>query len=108
MEWAGWFCLIILIMYSSYPSKVKRLECKVRALENKQKGDFSMSKLISELIGQRCKITNEDGSQNAWVYTILDVDDEWVKAQYANKKGVSNTVLIRIDAIKKVDLILEP
>lgn len=67
-----------------------------------------MSKLISELIGQRCKITNEDGSQNAWVYTILDVDDEWVKAQYANKKGVSNTVLIRIDAIKKVDLILEP
>ncbi len=66
-----------------------------------------MSKLISDLIGKKCKITNEDGSQNAWIYTVLDVDDEWVKVSYSNKKDEVKTEIIRIDLIKKVDVLAE-
>lgn len=106
MEWAGWFCIIILILYSSYPAKVKRLERKVAKLENKQKGDFGMSKLMSDLIGKRCKILNENEYQSdAWIYTVLDVDDEWAKMTYTDKKGASKTVIMRIDSIKKVNLL---
>lgn len=66
-----------------------------------------MSKMITDLIGRRCKLTQEDGSRLAWMYTILDADDEWVKVSYAGKKGVSKTEIIRIDAIKKIDLIAD-
>lgn len=104
MEWAGWACLLILVFYSSYPSKVKRLERKVGALEHKQKGDFQMSKMITALIGQQCRITNEDGSQLGFDYTILDADDEWVKVSYLDKKDILKTEIIRIDSIKKVSL----
>ena len=33
MEWVGFIALMILICYSSYPDKVKRLEAKVKKLE---------------------------------------------------------------------------
>lgn len=66
-----------------------------------------MSKLISDTIGKKCKITKEDGSQDAWIYTVLDADDEWVKVRYSNKKEEVKTEIIRIDLIKKVDLIAE-
>lgn len=105
LEMMGVLCLVILIFYASYPSKVIRLERKVARLENKQKGEFAMSKMIKDLIGNRCKLTYDDGSQFAWIYTILDTDDEWVKVTYEDKKGVSKTQIIRIDTIKKVDLI---
>ena len=37
MEWVGFIALMILICYSSYPDKVKRLEVKVKKLERKEK-----------------------------------------------------------------------
>lgn len=107
MEWAGLFCLMILLYYSSYPAKVKRMEKELSKIKRMQNGGLVMSKLISDLIGKKCKITNEDGSQNAWIYTILDADDEWVKVSYLSKKDEVKTEIIRIDSIKKVDLLAE-
>lgn len=107
MEFIGWVCFIIIIYYASYPGRVRTLERKISRLENKLKGDVSMSKLISELVGSRCKITNEDGDQTAWIYTILDADDEWIKVTYTNKKGIQKTEILRIDCVKKVDVIPE-
>lgn len=60
MEWAGWVCLMILIYYSS-PAKVKRIEKQLSKIKRRQNGGSSMSKLISDLIGKKCKITSEDG-----------------------------------------------
>jgi len=107
MEWAGWVCLMILILYSSYPAKVKKLERELAKIKRKLNGDNEMSRLITDLVGKKCKITNEDSSQNAWIYTIIDADDEWVKVSYSTKKDEVKTEIIRIDVIKKVNLIAE-
>lgn len=107
MEYMGLIGFIILIMYSSYPAKVRKLERKVARLESKQKGDLAMSKMISDAIGKKCKFTHEDGSQDAWIYTILDTDDEWVKVSYTDKKDVFKNEIIRIDSIIKFCLVAE-
>lgn len=107
MEWAGLVAVMILLVYSSYPGKVKKLERKVRMLEKKQKGESEMSKLLTDLVGKSCKITNEDGSQPGWLFTVLDTDDEWVKLTYTDKKGILRTEIRRIDSIKKIDLTAE-
>ena len=107
LEWAGLVAVMILLVYSSYPEKVKKLERKVRMLEKKQKGESEMSKLLTDLVGKSCKITNEDGSQPGWLFTVLDTDDEWVKLTYTDKKGILRTEIRRIDSIKKIDLTAE-
>lgn len=107
MEWMGWFCFILLMLYSSYPGKVTSLERKVARLERKQKGDVRMSQMIKDAIGKRCKFTQADNTQSTWIYTILDADDEWVKVTYTDKKQVSKTEIIRIDSIAKICLVSE-
>ena len=52
MEWFGIIALILLLYYSAYPGKVKRLETKVKRLEKKQRGVAYMSKLINDLVGK--------------------------------------------------------
>ncbi|WP_330698002.1 hypothetical protein [Anaerotignum sp.] len=111
MEWMGWFCFIIMLCYSSYPGKVKKLESKVRKLERSEGGETLVSKLIMELIGKNCKIKSEEDfmfSGNAEVEcSIIDADDEWIKLSYSDKKGVVRTKIVRIDAIKNVEMISE-
>ena len=111
MEWIGWVCLIIILCYSSYPDKVKKLEKKVKLLERNEKGDFEMSKIISSLVGEKCRIkSNELFSFNASVdviVNILDVDDEWVKISFIDKKGNAKVQILRIEAIDNIELISE-
>ena len=111
MEWIGWISLVILLCYSSYPNKVKKLEKKVKLLERNEKGDFKMSKIISALVGEKCKIkSNELFSFNASVdaiVNILDVDDEWVKISFIDKKGNAKVQILRIEAIDNIELISE-
>lgn len=49
-----------------------------------------MSKLINELKGYRCKISFNDTpsfvESDKEVYEVLDVDDEWVKLAFKDKK----------------------
>ena len=49
MEWFGIVALLLMLCYSAYPGKVKRLETKVKRLEKKQRGVAYMSKLINDL-----------------------------------------------------------
>ena len=56
MEWFGIVALLLLLCYSAYPGKVKRLETKVKRLEKKQRGVAYMSKLINDLVGKQCII----------------------------------------------------
>ncbi|MDV4150062.1 hypothetical protein R0131_04350 [Clostridium sp. AL.422] len=111
MEWIGWISLIIILCYSSYPDKVKKLEKKVKLLERNEKGDFEMSKIISSLVGEKCKIKcNETLSFNGSldvVANVLDVDDEWIKISYVDKKGISKVKIVRIEVIDNIELISE-
>lgn len=111
MEWVGWICFIILLCYSSYPDKVKRLESKVKKLERNQKGESQMSKIITGLIGETCKIKTEedlffaDGTEAQC--KVIDADDEWIKFTYSDKKKNEITKILRIDSIENIELISE-
>ncbi len=37
MEWLGVFAFIMIMCYSSYPDKVKKLEAKVNKLEKRER-----------------------------------------------------------------------
>ncbi len=110
MDWIGWFSLIIIICYSSYPGKVKKLEKKVKVLERKEKGNFQMSKIISSLVGERCRIETDDAFFNGAmdvIANILDVDDEWIKVSFTDKKGIDKIKILRIESIENIELISE-
>ena len=68
-----------------------------------------MSKLINDLKGYKCKISfNTIVSfldDDKRVYEIIDVDDEWVKLDYKDKKGVDKKVIVRIETIDTIELV---
>lgn len=108
MEWVGFIALMILICYSSYPDKVKRLEAKVKKLERKEKGENAMSKLIKELVNKNCKMRTGDalqlvGSDKLQCF-VLDADDEWIKVRYEDKKKNQVVKLLRIESIEDVEI----
>lgn len=106
MEWVGLLCLAVLLMYSAYPGKVRKLEKKVKKLESKLRGE-EMSKLFENLVGKKCRIMMEDGtllSQTANIFCdVLDVDEEWMKVAYEHPKKGKITKLIRIDSIDHIE-----
>lgn len=105
MEWIGLIALGLILCYSSYLGKVKKLERKVKLLERKIGGDKSMSNLIKELVNQECVITFENDFSSETKCTVLDVDDEWVKVSIKDKKENVKIKLIRVDDIKKVEIL---
>lgn len=109
MEYFGVFAFILILAYSSYPGKVKKLEAKIKKLERKQKGENVMSKLINELVGKECKIKSDDvlmlvGSDEMKCL-VLDCDDEWMKVQYTDKKNNVITKLLRIENVDEVEIL---
>lgn len=108
MEWMGFLALMLLLYYSSYPNKVKKLEAKVKKLERKEKGDNTMSKLVQELVNKNCKMKTGDalqlvGSDKLQCF-VLDADDEWIKVRYEDKKKNQVTKLLRIENIDDIEI----
>ena len=110
MEYFGVFAFILMLAYSSYPGKVKRLEAKLKKMEKKQKGENVMSKMINELVGKQCRIKPDEEIElmDSWIEChVLDVDDEWIKIRYADKKKGTVTRLFRIENIDEVEILEE-
>lgn len=108
MEYFGVFAFILMLAYSSYPGKVKRLEAKIKKMEKKQKGENVMSKLINELVGKQCRIKPDEEIElvDSWIQCdVLDVDDEWIKIRYEDKKKGVVTRLFRIENIGEVEVL---
>ena len=106
MQWWVWLCFIIMIAYSGYPGRVRKLENQVKKLKRQLKGEESMSKILNSLINQECMIKTEElWGSNDGVYTILEADDEWVKISYTTKKGELKLKIIRIESIDTIQLI---
>ena len=102
MEWIGFIALAVLLCYSSYPGKVKRLEVAVKRLERKQRGENNMSKLVNT----ECKIKSDDALQlvgsTEMKCLVLDTDDEWMKVRFTDKKNNQITKLLRIENIDEL------
>jgi len=109
LEYFGVIAFILVLSQIGYSSKIKKLESEIKNLKRKIKGEDELSKLLKDLIGQKCLI-NCDG---AVIFTgkteieceVLDVDDEWVKITFKDKKGVTKTNIIRIESIDNIEII---
>ena len=114
MEWMA-LCIAIYLWakLSELEKKVKKYEkmLKVQKLKKVKKGEMDMSKIIGELVGKKCKLKIirdvylED--YDKLECDILEVDEEWIKFTYTNKKKEVKTRIIRIDAVEHVDVLAE-
>lgn len=101
----GFIAFVMMAAYSGLPTKVKKLERQLKLLQRTSKGGGNkMSKMIEELIGKKCKITIGEDFSIVNECRILAVDDDWLKYQRADKKGIK-TQLIHLDAVTKIELI---
>jgi len=109
LEYFGLAAFVLILSYSSYPGKIKKLEAKIKKLERNLRGEKSMSKILSELINKKCILISDEGlsivSKREIECIVLDVDDEWIKFTFTDKKGVSKTQILRVESIERVDFI---
>ena len=94
--------IIGLLYIFAFSLQLKQLKKELKNSKKKDRGESSMSKIISELIGKKCKITYEDGITTEKC-EILDVDNDWVKMKSDSKND--SIKIIRIDLIEEVVMI---
>lgn len=117
MEWFGLISFILVMCYSAYPARVKKLETRCKKLEREKKlknGEEirKMTELIKELTGKKCTFYFKDTLTNFFSThlegEVLSVDEEWIKVRYeedASKKSEPKTVvkIIRIEDVESVE-----
>lgn len=100
----GLFAFIVAMTLIGLPSRVNKLEHKVKKIDSRYRGETSMSKMFEELVGRECKITFCSGI-NSVKYTVLEIDEDWIKISSTNKKQQVKTELVRIDEINRVEIL---
>ncbi len=83
---------------------MKQLQARVKKLQKTTKGENQMSVLLKELVGSKAKIRFDEEFSITYEYTILAVDEEWVKISRELANGELETKLVRVDNI--IDLSL--
>ncbi|HEM5642779.1 TPA: hypothetical protein U1728_000954 [Streptococcus suis] len=105
MELFLWILVGFLFFNSlSDRKKVKQLQTRVKMLQKTTKGENQMSVLLKELVGSKAKIRFDEEFSITYEYTILAVDEEWVKISRELANGELDTKLVRVDNI--IDLSL--
>ena len=99
--WALGFVPLMIIFYLDHTQKVKKLENKIKRIEQKEKGNTEMSRLLKEMIGRTPVIVGQLFGTDNW--EVVDVDEEWVKLRRVDKKGKEKFKLQRIEDIQTVE-----
>ena len=99
--WALGFVPLVIMFYLYHTQRVKKLENKIKRIEQKQKGNKEMSRLLKELIGKKPTIVGQLFGTDNW--EVVDVDEEWVKLRRVDKKGKEKFKLQRIEDIQTVE-----
>ena len=99
--WALGFVPLVIMYYIYHSQKVKKLENKIKRIEQKQKGNIDMSRILKELIGKTPTIVGQVFGTDNW--EVVDVDEEWVKLRRVDKKGKEKFKLQRIEDIQTVE-----
>ena len=98
--WALGFVPLMIIFYLDHTQKVKKLENKIKRIEQKEKGNTEMSRLLKELIGRTPVIVGQLFGTDNW--EVVDVDEEWVKLRRVDKKGKEKFKIQRIEDIQTI------
>ncbi|MGT2716262.1 hypothetical protein [Streptococcus respiraculi] len=101
------FVLLIGIIYLGWTTgeKLTYLTKRIRKLERRENRGCDMSQLLKGLEGKQCKIQFDELLYYDRVYSVLEVDEEWVKLSWTDKKGVAITKLVRVDNIKEIEIV---
>ena len=99
--WALGFVPLVIMFYLYHTQRVKKLENKIKRIEQKQKGNKEMSRILKELIGKTPTIVGQVFGTDNW--EVVDVDEEWVKLRRVDKKGKEKFKLQRIEDIQTVE-----
>ena len=99
--WALGFVPLVIMYYIYHSQKVKKLENKIKRIEQKQKGNIEMSRILKELIGKTPTIVGQVFGTSLW--EVVDVDEEWVKLRSVDKEGKEKFKLQRIEDIQTVE-----
>ena len=98
--WALGFVPLVIVFYLDHSQKVKKIENKIKRIEQKEKGNTDMSRLLKELIGKTPTILGQIFGTDNW--EVVDVDEEWVKLRRVDKKGKEKFKLQRIEDIQTI------
>ena len=98
--WALGFIPLVIVFYLDHSQKVKKIENKIKRIEQKEKGNTDMSRLLKELIGRTPVIVGQLFGTDNW--EVVDVDEEWVKLRRVDKKGKEKFKLQRIEDIQTI------
>ena len=98
--WALGFVPLVIMFYLYHTQRVKKLENKIKRIEQKQKGNKEMSRILKELIGKTPTIVGQVFGTDNW--EVVDVDEEWVKLRRVDKKGKEKFKLQRIEDIQTI------
>lgn len=100
MDFFLWILVGFLFFNSlSDRKKVKQLQTRVKKLQKTTKGENQMSVLLKELVGSKAKIRFDEEFMTIYEYSILAVDEEWVKISRELANGELETKLVRVDNI---------
>ena len=99
--WALGFVPLVIVFYLDHSQKVKKIENKIKRIEQKEKGNTDMSRLLKELSGRTPVIVGQLFGTDNW--EVVDVDEEWVKLRRVDKKGKEKFKLQRIEDIQTVE-----
>lgn len=106
MEIFQWIVFAYLLFsYLSDRKKVKQLQSKVNKLQKGLKGENQMSVLLKELVGSKAKIRFDEEFMTIYEYSILAVDEDWVKISRELATGEMETKLVRVDNIVDVTVL---
>ncbi|HFH9947167.1 TPA: hypothetical protein ACGOPE_001645 [Streptococcus suis] len=106
MELFLWIAFAYLLFtYLSDRKKVKQLQSKVNKLQKGLKGENQMSVLLKELAGSKAKIRFDEEFMTIYEYSILAVDEDWVKISRELATGEMETKLVRVDNIVDVTVL---
>ena len=98
--WALGFVPLVIVFYLDHSQKVKKIENKIKRIEQKEKGNTDMSRLLKEMIGRTPVIVGQLFGTDNW--EVVDVDEEWVKLRRVDKKGKEKFKLQRIEDIQTI------
>ncbi|MCK3941429.1 hypothetical protein HCC47_00925 [Streptococcus suis] len=106
MEIFQWIAFAYLLFsYLLDRKKVKQLQSKVNKLQKGLKGENQMSLLLNELVGSKAKIRFDEEFMTIYEYSILAVDEDWVKISRELATGEMETKLVRVDNIVDVTVL---
>ncbi len=102
LNYLFYVAIIWLLLFPNTGKLKKRITVLERQIKKREKGKVKfMSKMLEELKGKECTLEMEDDDVTG---VVLDVDDEWIKVEYTEKKEGKITELIRIEMIEKVTI----